>query len=268
MHNSVKKKPSPARRIIGDILLFLIIALTVETIIVMLHRINTVVLKDDYIEVFRYQLIFCAIFLVFALDVRFGFFTRIKFIVAKVIGWILRIVVILLTVLLGYFCVRVIVGSFINTAEKTDYAIVLGLALQNGQPTKPLQLRLDTASDYLEEYPDAKLVLTGGNADSSGKTEAEAMREILAAKGIPDASMILEDEAASTKENFQNVVKMTDPSKPIVIISSNYHMERAVMYAKKAGFTNIKRLPAPSPFFEYGADMLSEVVLTINELTK
>ena len=60
---------------------------------------------------------------------------------------------------------------------------MLGLALENGQPTKPLLLRLDTAENYLEENPDAKLVLTGGNADSSGKTEAEAMRELLAEKG-------------------------------------------------------------------------------------
>ena len=263
-----KKKPSPARRIIGDILLFLIIFLIVETIIVMTHRINVVVLKDDFIELLRYDLIFCAILLIFALDVRFGFFTRLKYKAAKAIGWILRIVVILLTAFIGFFCVKVIVGSFINTSEKADYAIVLGQALENGQPTKSLLLRLDTGQKYLEQYPDARLILTGGNADESGKTEAEAMRDVLVGKGIPDASLILEDDAISTEENFLNVAKLVDPTAPVVFISSNFHMDRAVMYAKKAGFTNIKRLPAPSRFFEYGVDMLSEVVMGIDELMK
>lgn len=265
---NTKKKPALARRIFGDIILFLMLWLTVETIMVMTHKINAVVLKADYIQVFRYELFFCAIFLIFALDVRFGFFTRLRFKAVKVIGWILRVIVILLTLALSYFCVRVVIGSIINTSEKTDYAIVLGLALENGQPTKALQLRLDTGEEYLAQNPEAILILTGGNADSSGKTEAETMREILVEKGIPETCMILEDDASSTIENFQNVAKIIDPSEPVVFISSGYHMERAVNSAKKVGFTNIKRLPAPSPFFEFGENMMSEVVLTLNELTR
>ena len=169
--------------------------LTIETIVVMTHKINTVVLKAHYIEVFHNELIICAIFLIFALDVRFGFFTKLRFKITK-------------------------------------------------------------------------LILIGGNADKSGKTEAETMQELLVARGVPEASMILEDDAASTIENFRNSAKMIDPTEPVVFISSGYHMERALKSAKQAGFTNIKRLPAPSPFFEYGENMLSEVVLTINELIK
>lgn len=268
MHTNEKKKPALARRIIGDVLIFLTAVLTVETILVMTHKINTVVLKDDYIKVFRYELIFCAIFLIFALDVRFGFFTRLRCKAAKVIGWILRGVIVLLTAVLGFFCIKVIVGSCINTSEKTDYAIVLGQALEDGQPIQSLLLRLDTGQQYLEQYSEAKLVLTGGNADESGKTEAEVMRELLAEKGVPDEKMIIEDDAMTTQENFLNTAAMIDPAEPVVLISSGFHMERAVMYAKKAGFTDIRRLPAPSPFFEYGADMMSEVVLLINEITK
>ncbi len=263
---SEKKKPSLVRRMIGDILLFLMLWLTVETIIVALRKINSYVLKSDYIEVFTFELILCAVLLIFALDVRFGFFTRLRFKAAKVIGWILRIVVILLTGVISYFGVRVVIGGCINTSEKTDYAIVLGLSLENGQPTKALLLRLETGENYLARYPEAKLILTGGNADDSGRTEADVMRELLVGKGVPETSMILEDNATSTIGNFQLTAKMIDPAAPVVLISSNYHMERAVMAAKQASFTNIRRLPAPSPFWEYGESMLAEVVLTINEL--
>ena len=44
-------------------------------------------------------------------------------------------------------------------------------------------------------------------------------------------------------------------------------MDRAVRNAAEQGFTGVMRLPAPSGFFAYGANMLSEVVLDVNDLT-
>ena len=82
------------------------------------------------------------------------------------------------------------------------------------------------------------MILTGGNADASGRTEAAVMREILAERGVADVRMILEDQAKSTKDNFKNTAQIIDPGKPVVLISSDYHMDRAVQTAKAAGFTN------------------------------
>ena len=74
------------RKIIGDILRVLAILLTANVVIVMLHKINSVVLKADYTKVFYYELILCAILLVFALDVRFNLFTRSKHLIARIAG--------------------------------------------------------------------------------------------------------------------------------------------------------------------------------------
>ena len=52
-----------------------------------------------------------------------------------------------------------------------------------------------------------------------------------------------------------------------MLISSSYHMDRAVQTAENAGFTNILRLPAPSSLLQYGPNVLSEIVLEVNELT-
>ena len=131
-----------------------------------------------------------------------------------------------------------------------------------------LTARLDTARAYLEKYLEAKLILTGGNADETGRTEAAVMRDILTEKGVPEGRLILEDQATSTKENFQNIVGMLQADESVVMISSNYHMDRAVRNAKEAGFTHVMRLPAPSSFLAYGANMLSEVILDLNDLTK
>jgi hypothetical protein len=44
-------------------------------------------------------------------------------------------------------------------------------------------------------------------------------------------------------------------------------MDRAVQTAKAAGFSNVLRLPAPSSFPSYGANVIYEVVLELNDLT-
>ena len=257
----------PFRRISGDILLVLGILLTVDVVFVMHHRINSVVLKADYQELFQYELILCALLLLFALDVRFNLFTRSRLLAIRAVGWTLRAVVVLLTLVIVFFCSKVISGSLINTSGQADHAIVLGLALENGKPTGDLLARLDTAQAYLEEYPEAHLILTGGNADESGRTEAAVMRDILADRGVEDERMILEDRAETTKDNFRNTLQIIDPRSPVVLISSNYHMDRAVQTAKSAGFSEILRLPAPSSFLHYGANAMYEVILELNELT-
>ena len=262
-----ENRTSPIRRIIGDTLLVTVVLLVADIAIVMLRKTNSVVLKADYQEIFLYELILCAILLLFALDVRFNLFTRSKRAAARVAGWILRAVVVSLTLAIVFFCGKVIHGSLINTAGPADNAIVLGLALENGSPTSDLLARLDTARAYLEEHPEARLILTGGNADESGRTEAAVMRDILAERGVADERMVLEDQAETTRENFRNTAKLIDPSEPVVLISSNYHMDRAVQTAKAAGFSNVLRLPAPSSFPSYGANVMYEVVLELNELT-
>ena len=150
---------SRTRRIVGTMLLVLVVLLIADVLFVMPAKINSVVLKTDYRKVFIYELILCAVLLVFALDVRFNLFTRWNPAVLKIIGWIPRVIVVLLTAVILFFCGKVIAGSLVNTAGQADHAIVLGLALENGEPAPDLLARLDTAKAYLDTYPEARLIL-------------------------------------------------------------------------------------------------------------
>ncbi len=263
-----RNRTSRGRRIAGDILLATAVLLTVDVAFVMPARINAVVLKADYRDVFMYQLILCAILLLFALDVRFNLFTRWKSAILRAVGRLLRAVVVLMSAVIVFFCGKVITGGVINTAGRADHALVLGLALENGEPAPDLLARLDTAEKYLEKYPGARLILTGGNADGSGRTEAAVMRDILTACGVPEDRLILEDRAQTTKENFGNIAAIVPAEEPVVLVSSNYHMDRAVRNASEGGFSHVMRLPAPSRFGAFGANMLWEVVLDLNDLAK
>ena len=259
-----RNTPGKTRKIIGTVLVALVIAFTVYLSVIMLQRISRVVLKQDYLKIFMYELAACAILLVFALDVRFGFFTKLRPKVCKIIGWALRVIVITLTAVVLFYGGKVIAGSLINTSGPADYAVVLGLALENGKPTKDLMYRVEPAKRYLDDHPDTTLILTGGNPDESGKTEAAVMRDLLTEIGVPQEKMILEDKAENTKENFRNILSMIDPKQTIVLISSNYHMDRAVLTAKGAGFENVLRLPAPSEFLNFSANVMRKIILELN----
>ena len=79
--------------------------------------------------------------------------------------------------------------------------------------------------------------------------------------------MVLEDRAESTKQNFRNTAELVSPEEPVVLITSNYHMDRASQTAARAGFTRILRRPAPSSVLHFGANVMWEAVLELNELT-
>ena len=75
MNTQRKKGSSRARAIVGDFLIGIFLLLLLNVSVVMLQRINAVNLKDSYRTIFRYELALCAVLLVFAFDVWFGFLT-------------------------------------------------------------------------------------------------------------------------------------------------------------------------------------------------
>ncbi len=255
-----ERKCSLPGRIAGDTALLLTALLAADVIIVMSHRIQTVVLKDIYRLFFIQEILILAVLLLFALDLRFGIFSSKKAGFLSLLGWLLRTAVISVTCICLLCFGKVLGGCVINTAAEADRVIVLGMALENGKPAEDLIYRVETAEKYLLEHPSASLVLTGGNPDESGRTEAAVMRDLLLEMGVSGKSLILEDKSASTVENFRNCLEMVDPEEPVVLVSSNYHMDRAVKTAYRAGFKNVLRLPAPSDPLTFGSSVMWEVM--------
>ena len=260
-------KKSWFRRITGTLLILLSAAFTVYLCVIMFHRINSVVLKDSYVKVFMYELGVCLCFLVLSVDIRFGILTKMRKKSVKAFGWLLRIVLVLAVGFVIYLGAKISVGGTIQTPGVADNAVVLGLALQDGQPAPDLISRVDVAADYALKYPTAKLILTGGNPDENGITEAAVMRELLVERGVPEDQMIIEDNAETTIENLRNTAQIINPSRPVILISSDYHMDRAVRTAEDAGFKYVMRYPAQSSKTEYAANVMWEVIQELNRLT-
>ena len=255
------------RKILGFILTILSLLLTGQVSLVMRQKIR----KVPNPKVFRKNLfaeqMLCMTFLVSSLDIMFHFFGRSKNALIKLAAGILRVIFYASAGVVLFFGGKILIGSLIRHKEHAEYAMVLGMTLENGRPTKDLLYRVDAACEYLKLHPNSKLILTGGNPDQNGITEAEVMKKLLIKRGVKADRLLMEDKSDSTKQNFANTTKIINPEEPVVLITSSYHMDRAVKIAKKAGFKTVYRLPAKSEFFPYTTNVFWEVLHNINEYT-
>lgn len=87
-----------------------------------------------------------------------------------------------------------------------------------------------------------KLLLTGGFSVLHGyaATEAAQMAELFTTSGVPPQKLILEHRARTTAENAINsrelLSKYTNPGDTILLITSAWHMRRAMACFEKQGF--------------------------------
>ena len=116
-----------------------------------------------------------------------------------------------------------------------EILIVLGTTVNGTEPSPMLRQRLDAAVDYLSAYPDARCIVTGGKGNEVNLSEAQCMFNYLTAAGIAPERITMEDRATSTVENLRNVRTMVETDK-VDILSSEFHLYRAGLIAKDAGF--------------------------------
>ena len=116
-----------------------------------------------------------------------------------------------------------------------EVLIVLGTTVNGTEPSPMLKQRLDAAVEYLNTYPDAICIVTGGKGDAHNLSEAQCMFNYLTAAGIESDRITMEDRATTTVENLQNVRAMLSTNE-VDILSSDFHLYRAGLIAKDAEF--------------------------------
>ena len=98
-------------------------------------------------------------------------------------------------------------------------------------------------------YPEATLIFTGGSAQilGEGMSGAEIARRIFADGGIDEARVRLEDQSRNTAENAAYSLDLIgDGAGPWILVTSAFHMPRAVGSFCAAGWRNI--IPYPVDF--------------------
>jgi len=101
--------------------------------------------------------------------------------------------------------------------------------------------RMTKAVELARLHPQAKLVFTGGAANLISpvtKTEADGARLLFQGLGLAQERIILEDKSRNTRENATFTRDLVDP-KPgerWLLVTSAWHMPRAMGVFRKAGF--------------------------------
>lgn len=174
------------------------------------------------------------------------------------------------------FCVVeacVFVGAVSSEKPGLDYVIVLGAKVHERGISNSLRQRLNKAIQYSRKSPGTVLILSGGQGADEPMTEAQAMYQYLLENGVSPTRLIMEPVSSSTVENIaysQLIILQREQSKrdlagkedgsvapgpylqveekpvQIGILTSNYHVFRAGMIAKKRGMEDVYGIAAGS----------------------
>ena len=142
-----------------------------------------------------------------------------------------------------------VLGSSRPAKGNEKALIVLGAAVHGDQVSGLLARRLDACFAYWQQNPDVTVVVSGGQGPGESIAEAVAMKQYLMAKGIPESSLLVEAESESTEENFAFSRRLLEkagvsPSDPVAYVTNRFHCYRAGGYARLAGFTDVRAVPA------------------------
>ena len=120
-----------------------------------------------------------------------------------------------------------------------EFVVVLGAQVQGDQPSLTLKKRLDLALSYLNDHPQAKVIVSGAQGADEAYTEAYVMAKYLIEQGVDESRVIQEDQAHDTRENLEYSRVLAEQhgmdTASVLIITSDFHLCRAKYLARKLG---------------------------------
>lgn len=132
--------------------------------------------------------------------------------------------------------------------------LVLGSGTPHCEASRTLRARLDVAMVAAQRLPGVPLLVTGGQDFGLHCTEADVMATYLSGRGFPSDRVIREDRSTSTDENMRFSQRLLaqhgiPANAPLIVVTSDFHLPRAERIARKAGFTTVSGLAAPTPLY-------------------
>lgn len=243
-------------------------------------RLRTIDMKSPYIDVLLTLLCLCL--LIFA-GTGFGviFFCAgcISFMILRRVDWRKHVMLRrILLVCLGLGVVSfLIIESFVisgfgvddQDVLDVDYVVVLGAGLKGTEVSATLQQRLDESVKYASDHKDIPIIVSGGQGPGEDIPEAVAMRDYMVSKGIAADRIVLESNSTSTQENLlftRNILESQGMKTPkILIVTSDYHMFRAELIARKLGYTAYG-ISSPSPIHLKPINLIREYFAMIKTM--
>ena len=133
----------------------------------------------------------------------------------------------------------VLVWSARDEARPAQAIVVLGAAQYAGRPSPVLRARLDHALELWGRHLSSLLILTGGTGSGDTTSEAAVGRNYARRHGVPDSSILVENEGRTTSESMRAVAGMLEARglQSALLVSDPFHMLRLRILARRFGFT-------------------------------
>ena len=126
--------------------------------------------------------------------------------------------------------------------EPYDAIIVLGAQVKaDGTPSVQLSWRLDAAAEAYRNKP-VPVVVCGAQGSDEPMPEAAAMRDVLMEKGVSDEMILMDPDSTDTRQNLNNakiLLSGMENVRKVLVVSSDYHVPRALALAEDMGFEAI-----------------------------
>lgn len=145
--------------------------------------------------------------------------------------------------------------------------IVLGCKVNGERPSLILRTRLDAAYTYLSENEESSCVVSGGQGDDEGISEAECMYRYLVERGIEPNRIYREDKSTTTKENLtfsKEIIDENNLNQEIVIVTNDFHEYRANKLAHSLGL-DTSAVPAKTAWYFLPTYYVREVFCVVYE---
>jgi uncharacterized SAM-binding protein YcdF (DUF218 family) len=136
-----------------------------------------------------------------------------------------------------------------DQTRPVDAIVVMGAAQYNGRPSPILRARLDEAFAAYREGVAPLIVVTGGRQAGDQFTEAEASRDYLIGRGVPEEDILLENEAHNSWQSMQGAAELLKERNlsSVLLVSDGFHLFRVKMMAKDLGLKAFGRPASNSP---------------------
>lgn len=123
--------------------------------------------------------------------------------------------------------------------SQNSTAIVLGCQVKGKEPSLMLHERINAASEYMIDNPNARLIASGGKGSGEDISEAECIINELEEDRITRLRMYLEKESHSTRENIENSTEIIENyglEQNVAIVTDFFHQLRARLILQKQGY--------------------------------
>ncbi len=181
------------------------------------------------------------------------------------LGLLAVLAIVVVVVMVSYSVVRIWDQGGRDDDRRAGAIVVMGAAQYDGQPSPVFRARLDHAIELWKAGRAPFLVVTGGKQEGDRTTEAAAARSYAEAYGVPEGSILAEEEGRTTQESIDRVSDLlVEHGIPdAVFVSDSTHMLRVL---RMAGDRGIVALGSPTRTSPIDADSGRRIGATVHEV--